>query len=93
MPAPPSRRNPFFPLVAGSGALFCVTVLALLAAPLSGTAAPAAAALERHAGWILTLEVTATLLFGFLALLADRPGPPEPPTRTTQRANDPEHQG
>jgi len=93
MANPTTRRNPFYSLAAGSAGLFCLTILALLAASLGGSSSPAAAALERHAGWIITVEVTATLLTGLLALVVDRRfAPRDIPDPPQARPHDRKHQ-
>jgi hypothetical protein len=65
-------RNPFFPLAAFCSALFIVTILAMLASVFGDERAPLARLFDQYAGRLITGEVAATLLTGFLALLVDR---------------------
>lgn len=78
-PAAATRSNLFFPLVIAAGALFVVTILAMLAVPFGDPEAPVAGWLERYAGRLIVAEVVLILVLGFLALLVDR-------RRTTRRA-------
>ncbi len=64
--------NLFFPLAAGLGVLFCVTVLAVSAAMFGDPAAPVAIALDRYGGTILAVEVGGILMAGFAAMTVDR---------------------
>ena len=64
--------NLFFPLAAGLGVLFCVTVLAVSAAMFGDPAAPVAIALDAYGGAILAAEVGGILLAGFGAMTVDR---------------------
>ena len=71
-PAAAARSNPFFPLVIAAGAVFVVTILAMLAAPFGDPEAPVAGWLDRYAGRLILVEVALILVLGFLALLVDR---------------------
>ena len=64
--------NPFFRLVALAGALFVVTILALVAVPFGDPAAPVAQWLNRNGGVLIGAEVALILVLGFLAMLVDR---------------------
>jgi hypothetical protein len=66
------RSNLFFPLVILAGALFVVTILAMLAVPFGDPEAPIAGWIERYAGRLIAAEVVLVLVLGFLALLVDR---------------------
>lgn len=65
-------RNPFFPATAAFGALFAITILALIAALFGDPNAPMAKLLDRFVGWMLAAEVVGLLVTGFLALAVDR---------------------
>lgn len=72
MSEPHAPRNPFFPLAAFCSALFIVTVLAMLASVFGDERAPLARLFDQYAGRLIAVEVAASLLTGFLALLVDR---------------------
>lgn len=66
-------NNLFFFLVALFGAAFIITIMALITITFIGsTEAPLARLLDAHAGALLTGEVVAILLTGFIALAVDR---------------------
>jgi hypothetical protein len=67
-----TSRNPFFPLAAFFSALFIVTILAMLASVFGDERAPLARLFDQYAGRLISGEVAAILLTGFLALLIDR---------------------
>ncbi|MSR56589.1 MAG: hypothetical protein EXS05_02815 [Planctomycetaceae bacterium] len=94
MPDSAVPRNPFFPLTAFFGALFIVTILALVAGLFGDPQAPLAQVLDRHAGWLLTLEAAGLLLSGFLALVVDRRqtlAAKEPPSDVSRESGSPEN--
>ncbi len=64
--------NAFFRLLLVAGALFIVTILAMIASLLGDAQAPPARWLDRHGTTILVYEVGAILVTGFLALAIDR---------------------
>lgn len=64
--------NAFFRLVALAGALFVVTILALVAVPFGDPAAPVAQWLNRNGGVLIGAEVALILVLGFMAMLVDR---------------------
>lgn len=72
MPDSSPSRNPFFPLSAFCAALFVVTILALVASVFGDARAPLAGLLNEYGGVLMSGEVAATLLTGFLALFVDR---------------------
>lgn len=72
MPDPARPRNLFFPLAALASALFIITILALVAGVFGDSRAPLAQLLDRYAGRLLSGEVAAILITGFLAMFVDR---------------------
>ncbi len=73
--SPPKRtagRNPFFPMVLFSTAVFIITILAMVASIFSDPRAPVAKFLDANAGRLILAEVIVTLVVGFCALAVDR---------------------
>lgn len=68
----PAARNPFFPMVLFSAAIFIFTILAMVAVMFGDPRAPVARFFDVHAGRLITAEVIVTLFVGFLALAVDR---------------------
>lgn len=68
----PQPLNFFFKLAAVAGVLFVLTVCALTALMFSGPVSPAAVFLQEHGGFLIAAEVAAILVFGILAMAADR---------------------
>ena len=68
----PERVNLFFRLAAVSGAVFVITIFAIVTAVYSETASPAARFLNDRGGQLVAIEVAVTLSFGFLAMTVDR---------------------
>jgi hypothetical protein len=79
-PNPNSNRSPgpFFRITIMAGALFVVTILAMIASALGAApSSPARMAFDDNAGWLLAIEVLAILGSAFLAMAGDRPEPHE----------------
>lgn len=93
MPQPARFRNPFFPLAIFSAGLFIVTILALVAGVFGDPHAPLAQWLDRYAGRIITGEVVATLVTGFLALAVDRRQTLRAQKSSPQAPHDQQHEG
>jgi len=72
MPDEPQHVNVFFRITIASGALFVLTIFALLAAALGSGEAPPARFLNEFGGWLIAGEVVVTLLVGFVAMAVDR---------------------
>jgi hypothetical protein len=72
MPDEPQHVNVFFRITIASGALFVLTIFALLAAALGNGEAPPARFLNEFGGWLIAGEVVVTLLAGFVAMAVDR---------------------
>lgn len=75
---PPRARNRFFPLVSITGALFIVTILALVATLFGNPRAPINRFLDRYGGWLIGVEVCACLGSGLLAFLWEPAAVPFP---------------
>lgn len=72
MKARSERVNIFFRLTALSGALFIVTIFALVAVVFGDPDAPVARFLNEHGGRLIAGEVGLTLTSGLLAMTVDR---------------------
>jgi hypothetical protein len=68
----PERASLPFRLALLPVALFIVTVLAFVAAQFGDARAPAQQWLNRNVGWLLAVEVAASVLLGTMAMAADR---------------------
>ena len=64
--------NLFFRLVIAAGAVFLVTIFALLVLPFGNSQSPVSRFLNEYGGIMIAIEVGATLVFGFLAMAIDR---------------------
>jgi hypothetical protein len=94
------RPNLFFRLTTFVGAVFVVTILALVATVFSDPRAPSVQFLSAHGTTLVVWEVAAILVLGLLAMMLDRwrslrelkrdqrPGPASPAP-----AAEPRHQG
>jgi cell division protein FtsW (lipid II flippase) len=61
-----------FRLTAVAGIVFVITILALIAVVIGDSQSPGARWLNRHAGSLFAVEVTAILVLGYVAMLQDR---------------------
>ena len=68
----PKKPNLFFTLAIAAGALFAITIFALVAIMFGDGEAPVSRFLNEHGGRLIVGEVTATLLLGWLAMAVDR---------------------
>ncbi|REJ80130.1 MAG: hypothetical protein DWQ34_04095 [Planctomycetota bacterium] len=71
-PEAPEPFNPFWRLVVASAVLFCVTILAYIAAGFGQPAAPVNQFLMRHGALIISIEAGVTVACGLAALSVDR---------------------
>ena len=76
-----------------SAGLFIITILTLVAGVFGDPQAPLARLLDRYAGRILTGEVVATLVTGFLALAVDRRQTLRAQKSSPQVPHDQQHEG
>tara|TARA_B100000029_G_C17519303_1_gene939210 strand:- start:704 stop:1027 length:324 start_codon:yes stop_codon:yes gene_type:complete len=68
----PEPLNPFFRMTIASGALFVITILALIASALGPeSSSMARATLEDNAGWLLGAEVLVLLVSAGFAMAGD----------------------
>ncbi|MCA9114936.1 MAG: hypothetical protein KDA79_07595 [Planctomycetaceae bacterium] len=72
MPVPQRVPEFLFRLLIPLGALFVMTVLALVMLPFSESRAPLARLLDMHGGRLIAVEVAALAVVGLLALVTDR---------------------
>jgi hypothetical protein len=68
----PQRLNLFFRLVVVAGALFAMTILALVATIFGDDKAPLARLLNQYVGMLLAAEAVATVLLGIAGLVVDQ---------------------
>ncbi len=64
--------NLFFRLVIAAGTVFVVTIFALLVLPFGNSQSPVSRFLNQYGGIMIAIEVGATLVFAFLAMVIDR---------------------
>jgi uncharacterized membrane protein YccC len=68
----PERINLFFRLAVAAGAVFVITIFALVATMFGDPDAPPNRFLDRHGGTLIAVEVAVTLSLGWLAMRVDR---------------------
>jgi len=88
----PRTLNPFFRITIIAGALFVITILAMIASALGAApSSPARTTFDEYAGWLLAVEVVTILASAFLAMAGDTGTPQTEPSKTSEpleQAND-----
>ena len=89
----PRTLNPFFRITIIAGAVFVITILAMIASALGATPpSPAKTTFDEAAGWLLAVEVIAVLASAFLAMAgdsADRQTPMHPQVNDSTEDHEP----
>ena len=72
MRGPGSKPSLFFQLIIPATAVFCVTILSLIAVLFSDQRAPVARFLNRHGNALLIAEFVTVIVLSLLAMVLDR---------------------
>ena len=72
MRGPGSKPSLLFQLIIPATAIFCVTILSLIAVVFSDQRAPVAQFLNRHGGTLLIAEFVVVIVLSLLAITMDR---------------------
>ncbi len=72
MRGPGSRPSLLFQLIIPATAIFCVTILSLIAVVFSDPRAPIAQFLNRHGNTLLIAEFVVVIVLSLLAMIMDR---------------------